>query len=346
MLFTSFANTTKIVDAEIAYNISISGPELSIPERNVIRVELPYGRIYSRCNSEPNVNTELINLRFNNVFGTMGLEYQKGDSANNIRPGVVLQYKSLNISNTKITIESPPLPVDGNVLQNAVESAMADRQVVLNDFLRERPIQLPAPLLPYFPHPRLRASPLPNAGGFIEFLTMCNCNEPPPMKDNTQQLVAVGCEGRPCEQCVNSPECSWCDTGATITGSDFLSTGDCATGTTCLGGLAKPLRDSAKCPPLSGGFEDGCRFKCSELRRKREAEASAAASSASSRSAVAQPRVASPALDLLRFDLRKRAIEQAAEFLVIGYSNSKCSGVAFLLCFVLFCFVFLPKQLL
>jgi hypothetical protein len=331
MIYADFANTTRISDANITYNVSIAGPELSIPEANSIQATFPFGRLYAVCGSEPNVGKELLNINFDDINARVGIEYLNGDPTVGLRPGIVLQYQSLNVSGTRIEVKSPKFPLDGDVLQRALAGSLANRQQYINDILRENPVQLPPQLLPYFPHPRVSATAVRNAGGYFEMLTSCRCDLPAPDL-SMQQMVQMGttsCRAKSCSECVRAgPRCGWCDRLGSV--SELLSGGSCEDGLLC-GGVTRALNDSSKCPTLSGGYDDGCRFKCADLQKlvrrsapadehfdamRRDADAAAAAAAAVP--AAAAPVRADDAATLLR----KRA---GAAFLVSVYSTRNCS---------------------
>jgi hypothetical protein len=311
MIYATVSNTTKISDANITYNMSIAGPELTIPESDSVEAVFPFGRLFAVCGSEPDVGKELINVNFDDVRGRVGIEYVNGDPVIGLRPGIVVQYQSINITGTRIIIKAPPFPLEGEVLQNAVSDSLANRQTYINDILRENPVQLPAMLLPYFPHPRLSATSVPNAGGYFELLTRCSCTAPPPSQTNAEQAAmgTTACRAKSCGECVRAyPRCGWCDPLGAV--DPTLSAGKCEEGIMCSGGLVKPLNDSLLCPPLSGGYDDGCRFKCADLRRTRSAADEAVA--ARGRRAQARRRGAAGArAGALRRAARRRAATSA-----------------------------------
>jgi hypothetical protein len=296
----------------------------------------PFGRLFAVCGSEPDVGKELINVNFDDVRGRVGIEYVNGDPTIGLRPGIIIQYQSINITGTRIIIKAPPFPLEGEVLQNAVSNSLANRQTYINDILRENPVQLPPMLLPYFPHPRLQATSVANSGGYFELLTSCSCSAPPPPQTNAEQAAAgsTACRAKSCGECVRAyPRCGWCDPLATGLNSTLSLTGKCEEGIMCSGGLVKPLTDTKLCPTVSGGYDDGCRFKCAELRIKRTrstADAEVAAAAAARKRAAALP----PVRELRCTDpqsprdvdavaaMAKRA---ATPYLVTVYSSPNCS---------------------
>jgi hypothetical protein len=260
MVYTTFSNITRISDAEIEYSVTIAGPELSVPEgtSNVIQALLPLGKIIATCNSEPNRGEPLVSINFNDVAGSMSIEYTVGNASSGLLPGLVLQYRDLNVSGARIRLTAPPFPIAGDVLQNAVEQSMRARQIYINDQLRARPLQLPASLVPFFPSPRVTVTPVARGSGFFELATRCKCGG----VFEDFDALRNSCKVRSCTDCVSAAlQCSWC--------------GDlCFDGASCPGGTSLPLNDSTLCPPISGGFENYCRFECSKIatRRRRGVE--------------------------------------------------------------------------
>jgi hypothetical protein len=177
MVYTTFSNITRISDAEIEYSVTIAGPELSVPEgtSNVVQALLPMGVIVATCNSEPNRGESLVSINFNNVAGSMSIEYTVGNVSQGLLPGLVLQYRDVNVSGARIRLTAPPFPIDGDVLQNAVEQSLRSRQAYVNDQLRARPLQLPASVAPFFPSPRITVTPVARGSGYFELATRCKC---------------------------------------------------------------------------------------------------------------------------------------------------------------------------
>jgi hypothetical protein len=67
MLYSSFANSTQVMDAVLAYEVVVSGPLLRVSERNTLTATLPIGRFNARCDSEPQKGKSLLDATFNNV---------------------------------------------------------------------------------------------------------------------------------------------------------------------------------------------------------------------------------------------------------------------------------------
>ncbi len=285
-VYTSFANQTRISDAEISYNVTISGPRMRVDSPNVIEALLPFGTINGFCQSEPNVGEPLLNVTFNNVRGAVAIEYTYGNVSSGVAPGLVLQYRSLNVSGSRIQLTAPPFPIGGDVLQNAVESALTEQQAYVNEQLRQRPLQLPDSLAPFFPAPRVSAAPVDGGAGYFELLTRCKC-----VAAALRNATVDMCEARSCADCLASaPVCSWCD-------------GVCALGDKCVNPNAVTVNSTAGCPTVSGGFISPCSFECG---------------------ASAQTKRELPPLPPVAHDLQRRALGDAV-FLLQAFEAANCS---------------------
>jgi hypothetical protein len=171
MLFSTFQNSTTLLDATMSYAVTVGGPVVTVSGLNTLSALLPFGQLQGTCQSDPYAGRPLVDASFTNVEGGMGMEFVAGNSAQFVPPGIVLQYKSVNVSNSEIKITAPPLPVTGDVVQQAIQTGLASRTQQLNNFLRLNPIALPTSLEPYFPYPHLSAIPVTGAGGYIEVVT-------------------------------------------------------------------------------------------------------------------------------------------------------------------------------
>lgn len=67
MLFSTFSNSTQVVDAVLAYEVVVSGPLVSVSERNTLVATLPVGRFSAHCDTEPQKGKSLLDATFNNV---------------------------------------------------------------------------------------------------------------------------------------------------------------------------------------------------------------------------------------------------------------------------------------